>query len=120
MGYTMQNGRWASTESVTLHPSAERTESGSGETIELGDRSTLRLLLDVTAASGTDAALDVAVETSHDGTTWRPALGYFEDTVSDVGTMRTGFSGCDRYVRAVWNIEGEDPSFTFSLTGEAV
>lgn len=117
MGYFKQNGEFADTESVSLHPSAARTATSTGSSIELGDRGTLRLLLDVTAASGTTPTLDVTVQTSHDGSTWR-SLGTFTQATA-ISSERKSFSGCDRFVRVSYTIGGTTPSFTFSVSGEA-
>jgi len=118
MAYTTANGRHADTLPVTLHESAARGASGDGSAVELGDRGTLRLLLDVTAASGTTPSLAVEVETSYDGSTWRPLGGF--TAVATTGSERLSFSGCDRFVRCAYTISGDTPSFTFSVSGEAV
>lgn len=68
------------------------------------------------AGSTATPKLDVTVETSHDGTTWRE-LGAFTQATS-AGSERKSFPGCDRFVRASYEIESG--SFTFGLTGEAV
>jgi hypothetical protein len=116
---TFQNprtGQFADIDDVELAASAARTATGQGAAVALGDRGTLRLLLDVTAASGT---LDVTVETSFDGATGWRSLGTFAQKTA-VASERKSFSGCDRYVRATWTVGGTTPSFTFSVVGEAV
>lgn len=118
MGYNKQNGGWADTEELTPAASSARIASDSGAGIEMGDRGTVRLLLDVTAASGTLPTLGVAIQTSHDGSTWRE-LGAFTG-LTTTGSQRISLGGLDRYVRAVWTIGGTNPSFTFSVSGEAV
>lgn len=118
MGYEKANGEWADTEDVELAPSAARTATGNGSSVEVGDRGVARLLLDVTAASGTSPTLDVTVETSHDGTTWRQVGTFAQKTAA--GTERKSFSGLDRFVRATWTLGGTTPSFTFEISGEAV
>jgi hypothetical protein len=118
MPYTTANGRHADTLPVTLHESAARTATGSGSALELGDRGTLRLILTVSAASGTTPTLDVTVETSFDGSTWRSA-GTFAQRTS-AASERKSFPGCDRFVRISYTIGGTTPSFTFSVSGEAV
>jgi hypothetical protein len=108
---------------VTLFASAARTATANGTAVALGDLGTLRLFLDVTAASGTTPTLDVTVETSYDGSTgWRAisASGSAFTQATGVTSQRRSFVGCDRYVRAVATIGGTSPSFTFSLSGEAV
>jgi len=118
MAYTTANGRSADTLSLSLHDSATRTSTGNGSSYELGDRGVLRLLLDVTAASGTSPTLDIAVQTSYDGSTWRAVASFTQATTT--GTERKSFSGCDRFVRITYTLGGTTPSFTFSVSGEAV
>ena len=102
-----------------LLPSATKTASGNGDTYEVGDESTLRLTLAVTAASGTLPTLDVKVQTSQDASTWRDVYLFGQKTTTTTGD-RQSFSNLDRFVRAVYTIGGTNPSFTFSLTGELV
>jgi hypothetical protein len=117
MGYTMQDGRHADVVDVVLHPSAARTAGGNAGAQELGDRAAVRLTLVVSAASGTDRTLDVAVETSRDGATWYSAGAFAQAT--GTGTQRKTFV-VDRYVRCAWTIGGTDtPTFAFDLRGEA-
>jgi len=112
-------GEYADIDDVVLAAEAARTATGNGDAVGLGDRGTLRLLLDVTAASGSSPTLDVTVETSYDSVTWR-SLGTFAQKIA-VGTERKSFVGADRYVRATWTIGAvATPSFTFSIAGEAV
>ena len=99
-------------------PSAARTATGNGGAFALGDRNQLRLTLAVTAASGTAPTLDVTVQHSPDGSTWS-TLGTFAQKTG-VASERKIFSGCDRFLRCIWTIAGSSPSFTFSVTGEAV
>jgi hypothetical protein len=82
----------------------------------VADKGTARLLLAVTAASGTTPTLDVVIQTSHDGTTWRTAHTFTQATAT--GTQRASFP-VDRFVRATWTVGGTTPSFTFAVTGEA-
>lgn len=119
MGYTMGDGRHADTDEVTLLASAARTQDFDGSAVEVGDRGTLCLTLDVTAKAGTNSpTLDVSIETSEDGESdWR-LLGSFSQKTA-VGSERKSFVGADRFVRATGTIAGTNPSFTFSLSGEA-
>jgi hypothetical protein len=112
-------------EDDSLHPedvpaaSAARVASGTGDTYEMGELSTLRLKLDVTVVAGTGGpTLDVIVETSPDGVNeWQTVATFAQK--SGVSNERNVFPGCDRFVRAKWTITGTNPSFTFSVTGEA-
>jgi hypothetical protein len=117
MGYQTSSGRWANTRDLPLAPSAARTTTANGATFEVGDKGVARLLLDVTARTGTTPTLDVTIQTSYDGTTWRTAGTFTQATA--VGAQRSSFN-IDRFVRAIWTVGGTTPNFTFSVTGEAV
>lgn len=116
MGYNTKSGRWAATRALTLAASAARTATGNGAVVEVGDKGTARVLLDVTARSGTTPTLDVVIQTSHDGTTWRTAHTFTQ--VTAVGQQRVSVP-IDRFVRAAWTVGGTTPNFTFSIKGEA-
>jgi hypothetical protein len=115
MGYQTKGGRWAATHAFTLAASAVRTANGAGSAVEAADKGVARLLLDVTARSGTTPTLDVVIQTSHDGTTWRTAHTFTQATAT--GQQRAAFA-IDRFVRASWTVGGTTPSFTFSIKGE--
>ena len=119
MGYITATGRTSKGRTTTLASSAARTATGTGAAVEVADRGSVRLLLDVTAASGTTPTLDVTIETSYDGSTGWTSLGTFTQKTA-VSSQRKNFGGADRFVRASWTIGGTTPSFTFSVDGEAV
>jgi hypothetical protein len=102
---------------ITLAPSAARSASGSGASVDLGIKTALTIELLVSAASGTNPTLDVSIETSKDGVTWR-TLGAFA-RVTALGALARSFAGADRYLRAVWALGGTTPGFTFSVAGAA-
>lgn len=110
------NTRPVRSSTLTLLSSAARTATFTGATVNCSDGSA-SLLLDVTARSGTTPTLDVTVQTSYDGSTWRTAGTFAQSTA--VGSERKSFTGLDRYVRANGVITGTTPSFTCSVTGEA-
>lgn len=121
--YVRQDGKIAEAFDALLAPDASRTTSTVGDVMEMGDCDTLRVLLDVTEKSGTGPTLDVTIETSPvsdpDSGEWS-TLGTFAQK-SDVSTERNVFPGADRFVRARWVIGGtSNPTFRFSLSGEAV
>lgn len=118
MGYSKSNGQWADTQDVTLAASAARTATGNGDAVELGDRGTAALTLDVTAVGGTTPSATVTIETSKDGSTGWTAVAAFSAATA-VSAQRKVFAGLDRYVRASWAISGTTPSLTFSVAGEA-
>ncbi len=111
-------GQTPNIDTVNLSPAAAVTATANGSSVLLGDRGTLRLLLNVTAASGTTPTLDVAIQTSFDGSTWRAVAAFAQKTTT--GTERKSFTGIDRYVRATYTVGGTTPSFTFTVKGEAV
>lgn len=101
-----------------LKTSGAVTADSQSDSVDLGNRRTLDLFLDVTAASGTDETLDVTVQHSHDNATW-VTLGTFTQATG-VTSQRKTFGPCMRYVRYDYNIGGTDtPSFTFAITGTA-
>lgn len=106
---------WRAYASVTLE-SATLTATREGETVDLA-RAGLALTLAVTAASGTNPTLDVAVQTSHDGAAWTTVASFTRATAAT--SERKRVAGLDRYVRVVSTLGGTTPSFTFSVTGEA-
>jgi hypothetical protein len=120
MGYYSDSlGRWVATADVTVVASGQRTANGSSPAIELGDATAARLTLDVTAGlADADETLDVTVETSEDGATWRDVANFAQAT--DVGAVRASFSGLDRYIRASWTVAGTTPDVTFGVAGETV
>lgn len=103
---------------LVLAPSAARTTSGNGDSQSAETEDSLRLTLDVTAASGGTPSLTVTVQNSVDGTTWVTHSAFTAKT--GTGTERKVFAGIDRFVRVIWAITGTTPSFTFSVAGEAV
>lgn len=105
-------------EQVVLVSSTTQTATGTGSQFSTGTAHTLRLTLNVTAASGTSPSLTVNVQTSEDGATWSAVASFAAATAT--GTQRKVFTGLDRYFRATWTISGTTPSFTFSVSGEAV
>lgn len=122
MGYSMQNGRWANTLPCPVIPAAAPatlTATANSAGLELGDRGTARLKLNVTAASGTNPTLTVQMQTSPDNATWTN-LGAAFTQATGVTSQSQIFSGVDRFIRAVSTLGGTTPSFTFSVDGEAV
>lgn len=115
MSYTKSNGEYADTDAVILQPSASKSATYQGAWIEIGDKSCLRLKLDVTVA--TAGTLDVTVETADDaaGTNSRTLSTFAQK--STVTSEKKSFSGCDRFARV--NVSIATGPFTFSVIGEA-
>jgi hypothetical protein len=118
--YGPRVGQLYEEDEVELLAPASRTSSATSDVYEVGDKGTLRLSLAITAASGTAPTLHVQIETreSYASGTWRVVDAF--PVQSSTGTARRSMSGLDRFVRAVCTIGGSSPSFTFSLSGEAV
>lgn len=118
--YGARAGQSYEEDPVTLLASSARTASTTSDTVEVGDKGTLRLDLDITAVSGTAPQMHVQIETrkAYGSGTWRVVDAF--EIASAVSSQRRAMGGCDRFVRAVCTLSGTSPSFTFSLTGEAV
>ena len=106
---------------VTLVPAGTvATAAGTSAALELGNKSDLRAVSQVTAISGAGASLVVIIETSYDGGVtdpWRTALSMTAQTTAN--TVRA-IAQIDRFVRARWTLAGTTPSVTFGVSGEAV
>lgn len=100
---------------LTAIASAARTASGNSGALDATAFSVISLLLDVTAASGTTPTLNVTVEESDDGTTWRTVGTFAQKTA--VSNERKSFAIAADYYRVSYVIAGTTPSFTFSVTG---
>lgn len=116
MGTSPVQYRYA--DALTLKASAAQTVSTVGATVAVGEHGVARLTLAVTAATGTTPTLDVVVETSQDGTTWRSLGSFAQKTI--VASERKSFSGCDHYIRYNATVAGTTPSFTYSVVGSGV
>ncbi len=98
-----------------LVASAARTASGdSGVSFGWGGASTLRLQLDVTAASGTSPTLNVVVEDTLDGATWNTIATFAQRVAAgrEVVNVTAPFS---ERIRVRWTVGGTSPSFTFGV-----
>lgn len=106
-----QIDRYATTTPVA---SAARTASGSTALTGLGPAESLRVQLNVTAASGTSPTLNVVVEDTLDGTNYN-TIGTFAQRVAagrEVINITTPFADLGR---VSWTIGGTTPSFTFDV-----
>lgn len=107
-------------DSITVIGSTTATASGNGPAVPSGPYNTFRLTLNVTDASGTTPTMTVTIQTSADGSTNWTTLGTAFNAATAVGTQRKVLSGADRFIRAQYTIGGTTPSFTFSVTGQAL
>lgn len=117
--YSPRAGQAYDEDEVLIIASTTATASYTSAIYEVGDRTTLRLLLALTAISGTSASVQVQIQTreAYASGTWRTVDGFgpLTATASQYRTM----SGLDRFVRAVVTIAGSGPSTTLALTGTA-
>ncbi len=123
--------RYLNRDDLSLKTSGAETASTTGASVEIGDKSILNLVVDVTAASGTTPTLVVVIEGSDDGLTWYElgrigSDGYRDGSVGTapanftaVATVRSSIPAA-RFVRYRSIIGGTTPSFTFSVGGSAV
>lgn len=99
---------------------ATSTATGSAvDTLGYGDDAAI--ILDLGAASGTSATLDVTIQTSADGSTgWTTRTTFTQLTDTSDNKIACGKLVLDaasrRYVRAVGTIAGTTPSFTFGVS----
>ncbi len=119
---------------VPLLGSAARTAAGNGDAIDLcqyvdAQRACppmLRVMLDVTAVTGTSPTMTCFVEDSVDGVNWN-SIGVFTAATAAVKqVINVGIRG-DAYpanfawpfnyrrVRVRWTMGGTSPNFTFSV-----
>lgn len=107
---------------VSVLASAARTTTGTSPGIILGDAGdVLALAVNVSAVSGTTPTLDLAVQWSHDGTTWFAAdvPDTFVQVTAAKQTSKTFVIKGPRY-RFSWTIGGTTPSFTFDVSAFSV
>lgn len=125
MSYTSATGEHQDTTDITVIPPTTYAAAGAvnGPAIEVGDRSTANLELDVTALTASDT-LDAKIQTSKDGTgsglgAWRDVASFAQKTTA--GSERKSFAGLDRFIRAVvtpTDAGGGGISVTLSIKGE--
>lgn len=114
-------GVYVATGDIGVLGAAQAGVTGAGNTsaIEVGSRHTLRLALNVTAASGTTPSVTVNVQCSPDGSSWYTVGSFAAKTA--VSAESKSFSGLDRFVRLQWGApSGTNPNFTFNATGELI
>ena len=104
----------------TILASAARTASGNSGVLSdtYGGANTLRIQLNVTAASGTTPTLDVVVEDTLDGTNWN-TIGTFAQKTAAAREVINVTSPFASRLRVRWTIAGTTPSFTFDVVAAA-
>lgn len=105
--------------SVAALASAARTTSTNGTAFDTSDLQSLNATLVVSAASGTDEALDVVLQTTADGTNYYTAGAFPQQTGTTAGVARV-FGDLGDLSRWSWTIGGTDtPTFTFAISATA-
>jgi hypothetical protein len=102
---------------VTIAPAAARAVSGVGTAVAgNGPASTMRVQLNVTAASGTTPTLDVVLEDSVDGSNFNAITGGTFTQFTATGRQAIDITApFTDNIRARWTVGGTTPSFTFSV-----
>lgn len=102
-------------EDVLVASAARTTSSDSGIIDGYGQAATLRVALNVTAATGTTPNLAVVVEDTLDGTVFFPIATFVAKTATGTEIINVTSPFANR-IRVRWTITGTTPSFTFSVT----
>jgi hypothetical protein len=110
-------------DSITLVAAGEHQSHGASVPLDCSAYSTLRLDLACTVVGGVPAlpsAVDVRLETSSDGSSWRLLREFL--SLATVEIQRALVTNHDTYVRATWleNPQEGQPLSQWSLTGEAL
>lgn len=108
----------ANATAITLRALSAAAENGEGDTVDIGEsRSAATVNVAVAAITGTNARLDVSLQTSPDGTSgWRVVAKVGQ--LHDARRIERAFIGLDRFVRVVWSLTSGAEA-TFSADGEA-
>lgn len=96
-----------------LAASAERTESGQSREIDVSEFLEGQVVAEVTATAGTDETLDLAVQSSADGTLWINHTTFTQFTAA--GSAVKLLTNLGKRLRLSWTVGGTDPAFTFAV-----
>jgi hypothetical protein len=105
--------KWVRGNLVTPVPSANRSTNSNSGALDASEYRVMSLKLDVTATTG--GTLNVSVEESDDGTTWR-SVGAFGAKTTVTSELKSFAIAAD-YYRVVWTISAGNA--TFSVAGPA-
>ncbi len=97
--------------------SATQTASGTGTAFNVAGAKKLDATLTISARSGTTPTLDVALETTVDGTNWYTVAAFPQKNAT--GSDARAFGTLGKQCRWKWTITGTTPSFTFAITAKA-
>jgi hypothetical protein len=105
---------------MTLY-SGTVTSSGNTADIDVSLYSSIRIMVKVTAVLGTEPTLNIYIEGKYEAT------GDYVPLLSKTGITSTGIyelgqldNLCFRYIRVRWVLGGTSPSFTFTVTAQAL
>ncbi len=104
---------------LMLKTSGAQTSSTNGGTVDFGQgmaAQPLTFVAVVTAVSGSTPTLDLKVQESDNGSTWRDFLALPQITA--VGVYRVTGKSNARYMRYASTIAGTTPSFTYQFAPE--
>jgi hypothetical protein len=105
---------------ITLY-SGTVTASGSTSDIDVSTLSSIRVMVKVTAVSGTAPTLDIYIEGKYEATgDWVPLLSRTGITSTGVYELGQLDNLCFRYIRVRWVVGGTSPSFTFTVAAQAI
>jgi hypothetical protein len=97
------------------------TAGGSTADIDVSTFSSLRVMVKVTAVSGTAPSLDIHVEGRYEATgDYVPLLSGTEIATTGVYELGQLDNLCFRFIRVRWVVKGVSPSFTFTVTAQAL
>jgi hypothetical protein len=97
------------------------TSSGSSADIDVSSLRSIRVMVKVTAVSGTSPTLDIYIEGKYEAT------GDYVPLLSRTGITSTGVyelgqldNLCFRYIRVRWVVGGTSPSFAITVAAQAL
>jgi hypothetical protein len=117
MSYQTSKGKYVDARDIKLDPLENPlTIDGYSPVVEVGKRRVLSLILVASAVSASDT-VDVAIQSSNDGTNWFTEHA-FTQVIAPVTQRKTVTVG--RYVRAFYDVGGSAISIACTLRAEAV
>jgi hypothetical protein len=91
------------------------TADANSAKVNCGGYGTAKAFLNITAVSGTSPTLDIKFQDSYDGTNWVDvASGAFAQK-NATGASSLVLNNVSPYLRAVQDVGGTSPSFTYDL-----
>ena len=94
-------------------PLAARTANGQSSGFDFGDANELTIFVNVTDKSGTNPNLDISIQTSPDNSVWYDHSDI--ETITEEGNYIDAIAQYGKYIRILYELDGTNPSFTFSV-----